>query len=552
VTPEEGWQLRQLPSGSIARFSAANTSQLVSISGTTGTLRRDSEGRIVLTLPPASEGRRIRAILWQGPAEQLVAAETAINALAATPIDNPTVLAQSGPQHWPVLTTQGQRDADTDFLAVDTLTAPYDNPSKALFFFSGVDLTSDQTLYACTIHGDVWRVTGVNDSLQRLEWKRYATGLFQPLGLKVRNNEVFVLGRDRITRLQDLNHDGEADHYESFCDRIETSTEGHDYVTSLEVDNAGNFYYVDPKGVHKVTPDGRTMETVATGWRNPNGMGVSPDGKVITVAPQQGTWTPSSVISEVKVGGYYGYGGPKTSPARPLGYDTQLCWIPHSVDNSSGSQVWIPANTWGPLGGQLLHLLWGRSGMMLVLRDTVDGVQQGAVVPLPAKFQSGPNRATFNPVDGHLYVAGSTGWQTNARKDGSIHRVRYTAKPASLPIGWHVEPDALIVRFNQPVEKSTAEDPGSYGIKQWNYRYSQDYGSKDWSVQDPTREGRDNVDVKSATLLPDGRSVRLVIPGLKPVMQMEVKYNLDVVGGGKPMRGQFWLSINRVGVKEAR
>src|SRR5205809_5182263 len=127
------------------------------------------------------------------------------------------------------------------------------------------------------------------------------------------------------------------------------------------------------------------METISTGFRNPNGMGVSPDGGIITVAPQQGEWTPSSLIVEAKPGGYYGYGGPKITPDRPLGYDPPLCWIPHGVDNSGGSQVWVPQRRtgvapvsasskpanglsassdqtamadWGPLGGQLLHLLW--------------------------------------------------------------------------------------------------------------------------------------------------------------------------------------------------
>lgn len=542
------WQTKDLPSGTLAKWTLGDQVHLVAIAGTPASLGLDSEGRVLLTLPAAIQGRRVHALLWKGSAEHAMAAETALSALATGPVEDPGNWVQPGARRWPTLSTHGVREADTEFLAVDTLTAPYDNPSKALLFFSGVDLTSDQVLYACTIHGDVWRVSGVNDSLANLEWKRFATGLFQPLGLKVRDNQVFVLGRDRITRLQDLNSDGEADRYESFCDRIDTSTGGHDYVTSLELDTAGNFYFVDPNGVHQVTPDGRTLRTLATGWRNPNGMGVSPDGKIITVAPQQGTWTPSSLISEVKPGGYYGYGGPKPTPNRPLGYDPHLCWIPHSVDNSSGSQVWIPANMWGPLGGQMLHLLWGRSTLMLVLRDSVDGVPQGAVVPLPAKFQSGPNRATFNPKDGHLYVAGSTGWQTNARKDGSIQRVRYTGKSASLPVGWHAEPDALILRFNQPIEKTTAEDPGSYGIKQWNYRYSQEYGSKEWSVQDPNREGRDLIEVKSAMLLPDGTSVRLGIPGLKPVMQMEVKYNLDIVGG-KGMRGQLWLTLNRTGAQ---
>ena len=75
---------------------------------------------------------------------------------------------------------------------------------------------------------------------------------------------------------------------------------------------------------------------------------------------------PGAQICEIKPDGYYGYGGPKITPERPIGYDPPLCWIPHGIDNSSGSQVWVPRDQWGPFGGQMLHLLWGRCGMMLV------------------------------------------------------------------------------------------------------------------------------------------------------------------------------------------
>ena len=458
--------------------------------------------------------------------------------------------ARPGPAKWPELTTTGQRGPDTEFLAVDTLALPYDNPWKALMFASGVDLTSDGDAYVCTIHGDVWRVTGINESLRRLTWKRFATGLFQPLGLKVREDQVFVLGRDRITRLHDENGDGEADRYESFFDGIATSTGGHDYVSCLEKDSRGNFYYADPHGVHRVSADGQSMETLASGFRNPNGMGVSPDGRVVTVAPQQGTWTPSSLIAEVRPGGYYGYGGPKPAPERPLGYDAPLCWIPHAVDNSSGSQVWVPPGHWGALGGQMLHLLWGRCGMMLALRDTggvVEGpAMQGAVVSLPAKFLSGPNRGSFHPRDGSLFVAGSTGWQTSAVKDGSLQRVRYTGQRMGLPVGYRIRPGGMDITFSLPLDRATAEDPGSYGLKQWNYRYAEAYGSKDWSVATPDREGRDEVVVKSATLQPDGRTVFVEIPGLGPVMQFELRYNVEASDAGRPLRGSLWGTINSV------
>ena len=443
-----------------------------------------------------------------------------------------------------VLITRGQRGADTEVLAVDTLTMPYDNPDHALLFASGVDLAKDGTAYVCTMHGDVWRVTGIDAALRELKWVRYATGLFQPLGLKVRNGQVYVLGRDRITRLEDTDGDGVADHYVNFHDAISTSTGGHDYVTCLEQDTAGNFYYVDPVGLHRVTADGRSTMLMAAGFRNPNGMGVHPEGRILTVAPQQGTRTPSSGIWEVhseSPGLWGGYSEPHVTAERPLGYDVPLCWIPHPVDNSSGSQVWVPGGVWGPLGGQMLHLLWGRCGMMLVLRDVAGGHPNGLVVPLPAKFLAGPNRGSF--FQGDLFVAGSTGWQTSAVRDGSLQRVRWTGKRFLQPVAWRARADGLDLTFAEPVRRDTAVDVGSYSVKRWNYRYTAEYGSKDWSAANPSREGRDEVTITSASLGADGRTVSLNVGRMDPVMQFEVKYNLDA-DDGKSIKGSVWGTVN--------
>jgi len=499
-----------------------------------------------LLVPPSEQPQEFATAAWTagpGSGDAAIVREQ-LKSLARSNAPTVTDWLTQMPRRWPDLITHGQLGATNDLMAIDTLTLPYDNPAHALFFVSGVDFGNPGEAFICTIHGDVWRVTGIDDSLQELKWQRFATGLFQPLGLRVREGKVLVLGRDRITRLHDLNNDGEADLYESFTDSIATSTGGHDYVTCLESDARGNLYYTDPLGVHRVSPDGRTNETVATGWRNPNGLGVRADG-LITVAPQQGTWTPSSQISEVRTGGYYGFPGPQVTPTRPLGYDEPLCWIPHSVDNSSGSQVWLPEGVWGPLGGHMLHLKWGRCGLMGVLRDTVEHQAQGAVFNLPVKFLSGPNRATFNPRDQALYVAGSTGWQTSAIRDGSLQRVRWLGRKTLMPVAWHARTNGLEVTFNEPLRRETAEDVGSYGIQQWNYRYSSDYGSKDWSVTKPEQEGHDEVAIKSAHLSADGRTVWLETDPLRPVMQMELKWNLDGADGGSS-RQQMWLTLNRL------
>ncbi|HEY0549531.1 MAG TPA: hypothetical protein VGF13_08010, partial [Verrucomicrobiae bacterium] len=491
---------------------------------------------------PRTQPQRTKMFFWSGPEDRLAEFENfAAEGILA---ENLTELSKPFVGRWPAITNVGQVGFPSDGFAVDTITVPYANPWKALMFCSGVDFFSDGSAAVSTIHGDVWRVSGIDDKLRAVKWRRFATGFFQPLGLRVVNDRAYVLGRDQITRLDDEDGDGTADRYENFCNLIDTSTGGHDYVTSLERDAAGNFYYVDPKGVHRISPDGKTKETLASGLRNPNGLGVGP-GPIITVAPQQGEWTPSSVIFEVAPGAHFGYRGPQVTPQRPLGYNAPLCWLPHAFDNSSASQVWVPDGAWGALGGHMLHLLWGRCAMSLVLRDVVDGQPQGAAVALPGKFSSGPMRGTFNPKDGHLYIAGSTGWQTSAAKDGCLQRVRRTGSVTRTPIAWHAHRNGLKLMFAEPLDKSAAEDPGSYALHQWNYRYTASYGSKDYSVIDPDKEGRDEVMVRSAKVLPDGKSIFIETAELKPVMQMELRYNLPFANGASAA-GPLYLTLNKL------
>ena len=104
--------------------------------------------------------------------------------------------------------------------------------------------------------------------------------------------------------------------------------------------------------------------------------------------------------------------------------------------------------------------------------------------------------------------------------------------------------NGLVLTFAQALSRD-AVDAGRFAVHQWNYRYSAEYGSKDYSVAEPDKVGRDEVEVHSAKLLPDGRSVFLELPGLRPVMQMEVKYNLPFAGGATAS-GPLYLTLNRL------
>ena len=41
-------------------------------------------------------------------------------------------------------------------------------------------------------------------------------------------------------------------------------------------------------------------------------------------------------------------------PLEPTDYDNPLLWIPRTLDNSAGGQVWVPPKHWGSLSGQML------------------------------------------------------------------------------------------------------------------------------------------------------------------------------------------------------
>src|SRR5690606_11455998 len=113
---------------------------------------------------------------------------------------------------------------------------------------------------------------------------------------------------------------------------------------------------------------GAGIEVIASGFRNPNGMAIGP-GDLITVADQQGDWVPETRLDVIRPGGFYGFMPMHKRASAPASFEPPLTWIPRSIDNSAGGQVWIPQNHWGTLAGQLLHLSFGRCTMMLVLRD---------------------------------------------------------------------------------------------------------------------------------------------------------------------------------------
>jgi putative heme-binding domain-containing protein len=429
----------------------------------------------------------------------------------------------AGPRRWPqVLSTRGTLGHQGPY-AIDTIEPPFHNPWNALLFFSDHDFLPDGTAMVSTIQGDVWRVEGLDDSLGNVRWKRYASGLHQALGLVVAEGKVYVLGRDQITRLHDRDGDGEADYYECFSNAYDTSPAGHDFICGLQRDDSGRFYTASGKqGLLQISADGRSIRVIATGFRNPDGLGLAPDG-TLTVPASEGEWTPASMVHEIRPGGHYGYPGPR-SGAPP---DLPLVYLPRGLDNSAGAQVTVPDDRFGPLRGQMLHFSFGTGTYFLLLREKVGGQPQGAAVPMPGEFQSGAHRGRFNPRDGQLYVSGMTGWGTYTPLDGCFQRVRYTGEPVQLPIEFHAHENGVLVRFSRPLDREVAQLPRHQFAQAWNYRYGAAYGSAELSSSHPGQPGHDALAIRSAHVLADGQTLFLEIPELQPVNQLHLHLRPD-------------------------
>jgi azurin len=429
---------------------------------------------------------------------------------------------KGGPSQWPHwIETKGELGTQTPF-ATDRITIPFENPYGTLFFITAHDFFSDGTAAIATMTGEVWLVKGIDEKLEKVRWKRFATGLHQPLGMKVVKDKLYVLSRDQITCLHDLNGDDEADFYECVTNAMTTSPGGHDFIIGLETDAQGRWYFASGnQGVCRIT--GRDqLDVLATGFRNPNGLGISPDGRFITTSVQEGDWTPATSLCQIELGknegAHFGAGGPKNNqPPEPV-----LMYMPRGEDNSASSQAFISGDKWASLkgDGNLIHLSSGGGSAWLVMRQNVKGRWQGAAVRISGNFDSGPQAARFNPNDGHLYVNGMQGWGSYTPKDGCFQRVRFTGGDKPVPVGFEARDNGVLIRFNQPVKDA---DTATSFAQCWNYRYSAAYGSPEYSVKYADTPGHDPLEVRSVQKLDGGKTLFLEIPQIVTASQIHLR-----------------------------
>ncbi|MDE0838012.1 MAG: c-type cytochrome [Kiritimatiellae bacterium] len=512
---EKDLVMRVAPSSVNVVLAAGSNAKLATLGAST-----------VLKIPAMRGLQRIKLYI-----ASLDPAELAAHAASAAPAHALSAFIGGGPRQWvQTVTTKIQKSEDNAAYVVDTLTVPFKNPFNSWMRLSGFDFYPDgKTAIVSTWQGDVWKVDGVDQDEGELVWTRIASGLFQPLGVKIVDDRIYLGCRDQIVRLNDLNGDGETDFYESFNNDHQVTEHFHEFAMGLQADKQGNFYYaksarhaktalVPHHGtLLKVSKDGSSTEILATGFRAANGVCINPDGSFF-VTDQEGHWTPKNRINWVTAGkkfygNYMGYHDVKTKDDSAM--EKPMIWLTNRFNRSPAELMWANSKRWGPLNGQLLELSYGMGHIFLNLYETVQGQMQGGQVRLPIpEFDTGVMRGRINPANGQLYAAGMFAWAGNKHAPGNFHRVRYTGQPVHVPTALRAVKSGLEIDFPVSLDADSVS-PDAIEVKSWHIVRGPNYGSGHKDEQE--------LVISATTLSKDGKTLHLTIPDIAPTRCMSIK-----------------------------
>ena len=423
------------------------------------------------------------------------------------------------------LTGKGELANPKDFktaYVIDTLPVPVINPYKSPMVLSGIAFDTSGDAYVSTMFGDVWKVSGIDENLDKIVWKRMIAGLNSPFGLTWHEGVLYVGDKAELIALHDLNGDDEFD----FVERVnqEYRPMHRNVHAGAPMDSKGAFYYVTAGGVKKLFND--KVELLSPPTRTAMGIGVTHEDRVWS-SPQEGDWTPASAIHEHHDGDdvyrpsskYH-----KTMAEIEELLDPALVYIPRGIDNSTGGFATLRSKKFGPLGDKMLSLSYGACASMMVLRDKPNGAErfQGAIIPLEGNYISGLRYGVTNPIDGQAYLVGHDGWGTYAVSDGCLQRLRYTGEPVFYPQSFRVYENGVRLTFAERIDEESAQNIENFLAKQWNYKYSNAYGSPEFSVKYPEQQGHDVLTVKSSHLLEEGKTLFVEIPDIDPAMTVHL------------------------------
>ncbi|MEO6238477.1 MAG: DUF6797 domain-containing protein [Vicinamibacterales bacterium] len=440
------------------------------------------------------------------------------------------------------ITTSVTRSKARDAYVVDDIQLPTDNPWRRNVRASDIQFKKDGTGALVTLDGDVWFVRGLHAMRGTVQWRRFASGLHEPLSLAIRDEQVYVFDRNGIWRLSDTNGDGEADLHEMFSNAFAQTADNREFPSTLRLGPRGEF--VIAKGgqeattigkhngsVLRISADGQQATVLGYGLRQPQ-LSVNIRTGLVISSDQQGHYIPSTPLHIVRDRQFYGFLSDKLPREQyPAPIADPITWIPHATNASAMSQVWLFDAKMGPLNDGLVHIGYNNPELFRVLLNNRASRPQGAVVSVTRAFDYPPLNGAVNPADGQVYIAGFQiiGWGTTATRLSGLGRVRYTGAESALPSEVVAMDQGLLVRFDTALDPAKAANPDNYSVTSWKYKRTYQYGSPQFKADGTP--GIDRLAPSHAYLSKDGRSVFIGVPDMKPVMQMRLGWSLATAKG---------------------
>jgi len=447
-------------------------------------------------------------------------------------------------RRWPQeVTTAMTLSKAKDAYVVDHVALPFDNPWRRGFRPSDVQFLANGTGVTVTLDGDVWLIDGLGATGGKsIRWRRFASGLHEPMTIAIREGQIYAFDKNAIWCLRDTNGDGEADTHELFSNGFGQTADMREFPSGIRLAPNGEFIIAkggqqaDTQGKHngsvlRISADGHRATLLGYGFRQPN-IGVNIRTGLVTSSDQQGQYIPSTPLHIVRDAQFYGFLAPfepkEKYPAPPA---EPLTWIPHAVNASATSQVWLFDARMGPLNDGMVHIGFNKPEVFRAVMNSRGTRPQAAVVSVTRAFEFPPLHGSVNPTDGQLYIAGFQvlGWGNVLDVLAGLGRVRYTGAPVTLPSEIVPMDQGVLLTFDVALDPKKAKDPASYSLQSWHYQRTYKYGSPQYKADGTP--GQDYLTASAAYLSEDGRKVFIAVPGMKPVEQLRVGWSLATSAG---------------------
>lgn len=481
----------------------------------------------------------------------------AMSAIAAPPVAEPVLSEEQVQMH------HEEQRLQPDYYRTET----YELPKGVNFEASGIAVLPDGKMAVALRKGEVW-IAQTPTNLTQPDFKLFATGLHEILGLAWHDGALYATQRSEVTKLRDTDNDGMADEYASAATGWGVSGNYHEYAYGPVIDAKGNLFTSlnagmgkgwkgagDEESTHplwrgwmmRTTPEGK-MEPWCAGFRSPCGIGTDAEGEIF-ITDQQGNWIPTTPLFHARKGAWFSHmdamadtqrpdSPVKVDPKQPdgitvaqamqqvKGYTPAAVWLPYVKMGQSGTGVRcdLTDGKFGPYEKQMFLGEFVLSGVNRVFLEKVGGEYQGACFPFIDGLQCAALALNFLQ-DGSLVIGQSNrGWNSAGNRPFGLQRLVWTQKMPLEVRRMELTKEGFRFTFTQPVDPVSL---GGFNGQSYTYLFQSKYGSPE---VDPR-----TLELAVGELSADGLTMEVKCTELRPGYVHEIQLPALKAKDGTPL-----------------